>query len=222
VDVVSRSVVDRGAAVFLLILLPAVVSLAACTASDEPASNAIITTTQNPGGYRGAVLDRPYRLPDVALTDTAGRPFRLRDDTRKPVTLVFFGYTSCPDVCNTVLADVAAALRRMDAGARAKVELVFITTDPARDTPRVIRGYLDRFDPSFVGLTGRLPVIEQVAAALGVPLTGITKLPGGGYEVGHGAQVIGFTSDDGGRLVWTHPTAVRDLRHDITKLTQAT
>jgi protein SCO1 len=209
-------VVSRRAAVFLLILV-----LAGCTGTEEPSSTAIITTTQNPGGYRGAVLDRPYQLPDVVLTDTSGRPFRLREDTRKPVTLVFFGYTHCPDVCNTVLADVAAALRRMDPAARAEVELVFLTTDPARDTAPAIREYLDRFDPSFVGLTGRLPAIEQVAAALGVPLTGMKKLPGGGYEVGHGAQVIGFTSDDEGRLVWTHPTPVRDLRHDFTKLTQA-
>jgi protein SCO1 len=171
--------------------------------------------------FSGTRLDEPYDVPATALTDTDGEPFSLTEDTEEPLTLVFFGYTHCPDVCNTVLADVAAALRRMDPAARSKIQLVFLTTDPARDTPRVIREYLDRFEPAFVGLTGPLPVIERVAAALGVPLTGMRKLPGGGYEVGHGAQVIGFTSDDAGRLVWTHPTPVRDLRHDFGKLAQA-
>jgi len=195
--------------------------LAGCTGTEKPASNAIIATTPNPGGYRGAVLDRPYTMPDVVLTDTRGRPFRLRADTQKPVTLVFFGYTHCPDVCNTVLADVAAAMRRMDPALRDDVQLVFLTTDPARDKPAVIREYLDRFDPGFVGLTGRLTVIERVAAKLGVALTGTKALPGGGYEVGHGAQVIGFSSDDKGSLVWTQGTSVGDLRHDFTQLANA-
>jgi protein SCO1/2 len=205
-------------AVVLVVIVAGVIT--GCTGTEEPASNAIIATTPNPGGYRGAVLDRPYRMPDVALTDTADRQYRLRADTRKPVTLVFFGYTHCPDVCNTVLADVAAALRRMDPSLRDDVEMVFVTVDPARDTPAAIREYLDRFDPTFVGLTGRLAVIEGVARELGVALTGTTRLPSGGYDVGHGAQVIGFT-DDEGKLVWTHGTSVADLRHDFTKLARA-
>jgi protein SCO1/2 len=209
----------RAPAVVVVVILAGVIT--GCTGTDEPASNAIIAMTPNPGGYRGAVLDRPYRLPDVTLTDTSGRPFQLRADTRKPVTLVFFGYTHCPDVCNTVLADVAAAQRRLDPALRDDIELVFLTTDPARDTPAAIREYLDRFDPAFVGLTGGLSVIEEVAHHLGVALTGVTRLPGGGYEVGHGAQVIGFISDDEGKLVWTPGTSVADLRHDFARLARA-
>ena len=94
-------------------------------------------------------------MPDQVFTDTAGRRFTPAADADRPVTLVFFGYTHCPDVCNTVLANVASALRRIDAPVRDKVELVFITTDPQRDTPDVVRGYLDRFDPAYVGLTAR-------------------------------------------------------------------
>jgi protein SCO1/2 len=218
----GRRISVAGATALVAVLAGLLAALlAGCGGTDEPASNAIIAMSPNPDGYRGAVLEEPYRMPDVALTDTTGRPFRLRADTRRPVTLVFFGYTRCPDVCNTVLADVAAALRRMDRGLRDDVEMVFVTVDPARDTPGVIREYLDRFDPAFVGLTGRMSVNDQVAGGLGVALTGNARLPGGGYEVGHGAQVIGFTSDDAGRLVWTPGTPVGDLRHDFTKLAQA-
>jgi protein SCO1/2 len=209
---------DAVACLVLGVVLLAAIAACSSSGQQESASNAIIARTPNPGGYRGAVLDRPYVMPELTFTDTSGEEFRLREDTKAPVTLVFFGYTYCPDVCPTVLADVAAALRRMDAAQRAKIQLLFLTTDPARDKPRVIRAYLDRFDRSFVGLTGGLGDIEQAARALGVPLTGTSKLPGGGYEVGHGAQVIGFTSDDNGRLVWLPGTSVGDLRHDFTKL----
>jgi len=214
-------VVVNARTAVIVILAVAAGALAGCTGSDEPASNAIIATTPDTDGYRGAVLDQPYRMPDVVLTDTDGRPFRLRADTGKPVTLMFFGYTHCPDVCNTVLADVAAALRRTEPAVRAAIQMAFVTTDPARDKPRVIREYLDRFDPTFVGLTGRLAVIEDLAGEMGVPLTGASELPGGGYSVGHGAQVVGFTGDDEGRLVWTHGTPVGDLRHDFTRLVKA-
>jgi protein SCO1 len=215
------AVVNARPAVAVLVAALVVSGVLAGCSGGEAAPNAIIATTPDTDGYRGAVLDRPYRMPDAVLTDTDGRPFRLRADTRKPVTLVFFGYTHCPDVCNTVLADVASALRRTDPAVRAAIEMVFVTTDPARDKPRVIREYLDRFDPTFLGLTGRLDVIEHLAGELGVPLTGTRKLPGGGYEVGHGAQVIGFSGDDQGRLVWTHGTSVGDLRQDFTRLVKA-
>src|SRR5215210_6511513 len=93
------------------------------------------------GGFAGTAVENPYPLPDQAFTDTAGRRFTPAADADQPVTLVFFGYTHCPDVCNTVLANVASALRRVDAPVRDKVELVFITSDPECDTPDVVRGY---------------------------------------------------------------------------------
>jgi protein SCO1/2 len=181
-----------------------------------------IHTTADPHGFRGAVLPQPYTKPQLTFEDTAGRPFEFATATAaKPVTLVFFGYTYCPDVCNAVLADVASALRRMDPSLRQRVQMVFVTTDPKRDTPAAIRAYLDRFDRSFIGLTGSATSIEQAARSLGVYLTKATPLPGGGYEVGHGAQVIGFGKDGMAHVIWTPGTPVGDLRHDFTKLAEA-
>jgi protein SCO1/2 len=165
-------------------------------------------------------VDGLFTLPDVTFTDTAGAKFRLREDTRDPVTLLFFGYTSCPDICNAVLADVAAALRRADPTVRESTRLVFVTTDPARDTGPAIRAYLDRFDPSYVGLRAPMPTVRRAAAELGGALTGKEKLPGGGYEVGHGTQVTAFGPDERSLVLWTPGTPVADLRHDLGLLTR--
>jgi protein SCO1/2 len=188
--------------------------------SDNPGGAIIRTPAGDPNGLRGATLDRPYALPAKSLTDTNGNEFNLVTSTKKPVTLVFFGYTNCPDVCPTVMADLASALTKLDKSVRDQVQMVFITTDPARDTGPVIRKYLDRFDPSFVGLTGQLASIKSIAGAVGVPVEGMKKLPSGGYEVGHGAQVLGFGKDDKATVIWLSNAAIGDLAHDFGKLVQ--
>jgi protein SCO1/2 len=134
------------------------------------------------------------------------------------VTLVFFGYTNCPDVCGLVMADIATALSRLEPAVAADVQMLFITTDPARDTGPVLRSYLDHFNPSFEGLTGSMHDIRTVATALGVPVEGIQRLPDGGYDVGHGSQIVGLDAADEAPVVWTEGTPVSDLEHDITVL----
>ncbi|HET6737578.1 MAG TPA: SCO family protein [Kribbella sp.] len=199
----------------------ALLALAGCSSKQPQADNpggAIIRSSQDPSGMRGATLDRPYAMPASVLTDTDGKPFNLVTSTKKPVTLVFFGYTNCPDVCPTVMADVASALTKLDKSVQDQIQLLFITTDPARDTGPVIRKYLDRFDPAFVGLTGSLTSVKDIAKAVGVPVEGMQKLPSGGYEVGHGAQVIGFGKDDKATVIWLSNAAIGDLVHDFGKL----
>jgi protein SCO1 len=172
-------------------------------------------------GYRGIGLTQPYRMPDITLTDSTGSPYNLRRDTTKPVTLVFFGYTHCPDVCGLVMADMAAAMLQLEEPLAQDVQVLFVTTDPARDTPAVVKRYVDRFHPAFEGLTGPLPEIKAAAAPLGVPIEGMNRLPSGGYKVGHGSQIIGFAADDTARVVWTQGTPVEDLAADIHTLARA-
>jgi protein SCO1 len=206
------------------VLMVAVLVLAGCGADDEPvASNpggAVYEPPQDTDGFRGAGLLQLYRMPDVTLTDTSGSPYNLRSDTRRPVTLVFFGYTNCPDVCNLVMADLASALTRLEPALLGKVQPLFVTTDPARDTAAVLGEYVNRFHPAFEGLTGTLPQVKSAATPLGVPIEGMNRLPSGGYEVGHGTQVIGFTADDKARVVWTDGTPVEDLVADIHTLAE--
>jgi protein SCO1/2 len=174
----------------------------------------------DPAGYTGgSSLPEPYSMPEISLTDTSGRPYSLATTPSKPVTLLFFGYTNCPDVCITVLSDVALTLQRLAPADRDQIQFIFITTDPARDKEKQIRRYLDRFNSSFVGLTGPLPMIKRAATQVGVDIQGMKKLPSGGYEVGHSAQVIGF-SRNSGVVLWTPGTPIAALKHDFALLVE--
>jgi protein SCO1/2 len=174
----------------------------------------------DPAGYTGgSSLPEPYSMPEISLIDTSGRPYNLATTPSKPVTLLFFGYTNCPDVCITVLSDVALTLQRLAPADRDQIQFIFITTDPARDKEKQIRRYLDRFNSSFVGLTGPLPMIKRAATQVGVDIQGMKKLPSGGYEVGHSAQVIGF-SRNSGVVLWTPGTPIAALKHDFALLVE--
>ena len=171
----------------------------------------------DPAGYTGGYCCRS-RIPCPGLSiDTSGRAYNLATTPSKPVTLLFFGYAHCPDVCIAVLSDVSLALQRLAPADRDDVQLIFITTDPARDKEKQIRRYLDQFNPTFVGLTGQLSTIKRAASDVGVDMEGKRKLSSGGYEVGHSAQVIGF-SRDSGVVIWTPGTPVAALKHDFALL----
>jgi protein SCO1 len=168
--------------------------------------------------FAGAVLPEPYHAPSTELTDTDGHAFSLADSTDKPLTLVFFGYTHCPDECPTTMAALASAMLQLDDDDRQHVQVVFVTTDPARDTGPVIRSWLDHFSSSFVGVTGPLPTIKQVATDVGVPIAKGRRLASGGYDVTHGTQVLGLDRKDQIPVVWTLGTTAPEFAHDIHQL----
>lgn len=170
------------------------------------------------GDVAGAVLTDPYVVPDTALVDTEGEDFSLAADTDARLTLVFFGYTNCPDICQVVMSSLASAMTRLPESDRDAVEVVFVTTDPARDDAQVLRAYLDRFDPSFTGLTGDLDTISDIGLDLGVAVEKGEKLPSGGYEVAHSAQVIGIDADDRAPIVWTQGTSAAEFASDVHTL----
>src|SRR6201993_4053801 len=112
--------------------------------------------------YRGGLVAPPLPKPRFVLTDTSGAPFDFWNRTVGSVTLLFFGYTYCPDQCPTHMANIGAALKKLPPGVADQVKLVFVTTDPARDTPAELRRWLDMFDTRFVGLTGNEAALEVV------------------------------------------------------------
>lgn len=169
-------------------------------------------------GMHGAVPTEPYLVPALALTATDGSRTVLGADAERPLTLVFFGYTQCPDVCQLVMADIANALNRLEPAEREQVAMTFVTTDPARDDTETLRAYLDRFDPTFEGLTGPLPRIVALGEALGVPVAKGRKLPSGGYEVEHGTHVLGMTDDGSVPILWTQGTPPELVAEDIRRI----
>lgn len=206
----------RRAAVVLAAAL--LVTLAGCGRAQTVSQPRSGIVEDNPDGMHGAVLDEQYVMPDVTLTATDGRPYSLTRDTTKPITLVFFGYTHCPDICQAVMADIASALTRLEPQDRAKVGVLFVTSDPARDDPRTLREYLDRFDAGFEGVTGDLKTIVEAGNALGVAVERGDKLPSGGYEVVHGAQIVGVDARDRAPIVWTEGTPAGQLAEDLHAL----
>jgi protein SCO1/2 len=176
------------------------ISAAACGSSpassshSSPASNAHSATPSAPS-WAAALLPQPIRKPEFVLTDTQGKPYDFGARTAGRVTLLYFGYTHCPDACPLTMANLAAALRRLPASVSSKIAVVFVTTDPARDTPSQMKSWLDKFNPSFVGLTGTTLQLENAELQGGMGLA--QKVPDGkgGYGINHSAFTLVFTPD---------------------------
>ncbi|NEK93369.1 SCO family protein [Modestobacter muralis] len=146
-------------------------AVSACSTPISGAPVSDIVSAQEEDGYAGTLLSDPtISRPALVLTDTDGRPYDLQADV-DGVTALFFGYTRCPDVCPTTMADLATAVRELPAGARERVDVVFVTEDPDSDTPAVVREWLDRFDEDFIGLMGGQGRTDQVLDQLHVPRT---------------------------------------------------
>ena len=167
------------------------------------------------GTYAGIDLDPPYQRPSFTLTDTSGAAYDFATATKGRPTLLFFGYTNCPDVCPTTFADIAVALRKLDPAVAAAVQVVFVTTDPARDTPQVIREWLDRFDADlptpFVGLTGDQATLDQAQLSAGVPLA-----QDGGET--HSALLLLYGSDDAAHVAFDAGNTPKDIAADLAKV----
>ncbi len=200
----------------VLAVVVTLLALSGCTSADLGAAASSVEALPT-RGWHGTALTEPYAKPSVTLTDMNGRPFRIDRDTHRPVVLVVFGYTHCRWVCSRVLTDVAAALRPMDPGTRGRIQLLFVSVDPRRDTGAALRQYLAGFDPTFLGLTAPLPVVRMLGEDLGVPVTG-PQSDDADYTVGHGAQVVGFGPDGRAHLMWMPGTAPGDLRADLVRL----
>jgi protein SCO1/2 len=186
------------------VLLPLVLLVSACGSGSESLS--------------GAVLDQQYVVPSTPLTDDDGAAYTLTGSTEKRLTLVFFGYTHCPDICGVVMGTLASAMTRLDDADRKDVDVVFVTTDPARDTGPVLRRYLDHIDPSFIGVTGPLADIIEVGKGMHVGIEQGEKLPSGGYDVTHGTSVLGIDGHDRVPIVWSQDTSATQYASDIHQL----
>jgi protein SCO1/2 len=191
----------------------AVLSTACASPSQEVAAGG---TVQQSTKYKGTELAIPVTIPDVTLTDTDGKPYALKTQSAGKITLVYWGYTHCPDVCPTTMADVAEALKLLPADQRAEINVDFITTDPEEDTAPVLKAWLGKFSPSFVGLTGSVDQVDGSAKLAGVPVDPPTKQADGTLAVDHGTQVSVFGKDGVAHVVWLEGVTSKDMAHDIS------
>ncbi len=164
----------------------------------------------------GTVVDPPFTVASDELTTTDGTPYSLSRDTNAPLTLVFFGYTGCPDTCPAVLSSITSGLLKLTEAQRDQVDVVFVTSDPARDTPKVLRTYLDRFDRNIIGLSGEVDTVAKVGESVGVFVDSGEELPDGGYDPNsHGSYVIGINDDHEAPIFWSGDTAPSQFADDV-------
>ncbi len=190
------------------VLAAATALLVACASPAQP----IASTADAGGSLHGTEIGDVIPRPTLVLTDTSGQTFDLQHRPPGELTTLFFGYTNCPDVCPTTMADLAAARRQLNASDRERLNVVFVTEDPENDTPQVLRRWLDGFDPSFTGLTGGNDRTKQALDALKAPQTEIvpptphphdtgeggeqhSHATGSGDSVEHTGSVYAFTGD---------------------------
>lgn len=166
--------------------------------------------------YSGTVLQAPGAAPSMdGLVLADGTPLDITT-YRGDVLLVYFGYTSCPDVCPTTMAQAASARRRLGGGAD-RVHVLMVTIDPERDQLANLGDYVEAFDPSFDAAGGDLADIERVAAEYGIYFAKGDPL-GDGYAMDHTATLMGIDPDGNLRIVWSPPLDVDDLAADLDEL----
>lgn len=160
----------------------------------------------------GTWLPRPKPVGDFRLTDTSGRPFTRAELGGAP-TLMFFGFTRCPDVCPTTLTKLAQVRKR---AALASLRVLFVSIDPQHDSAPLLGAYVHAYDPAFLGLTGDAASILALTADFGVAASRV-PLPGGDYTMDHSAVL--FLLDARARIaaIFTPPFEVPALAADLRR-----
>ncbi|MEU8591127.1 SCO family protein [Streptomyces sp. NPDC048664] len=207
------------------LLASAALTLSACGSSDGGDKPVVSISAEDGSDQARSVLDQPFTKPDLVLTDTHGKKYDLRTETKGRPTLIYFGYTHCPDECPLTMNNLAVARKEVDRSTRLtqaqkdSLRIVFVTTDPERDTPSALGAWLKGIDPDVVGLSGDFATIQAGARSLGISIDPPRKGKDGKIVSTHGSQVIAFSpKTDAGYVVYNQNTTVDDYTKDLPKI----
>ncbi|MGW7195249.1 SCO family protein [Streptomyces chryseus] len=199
----------------------AALTLSSCGGDKADSGTTAVTDVSTaPADKAATVLDRPFKKPDLVLTDPQGKKYDLRERTKGKPTLIYFGYTNCPDVCPLTMSNIAIAYKKLPQADRDKLRVVFVTTDPERDTPQALGKWLKGAgDPAFTGLTGDFPTIQAGARQMGIGIDPPKKEKDGTVVSMHGAQVVAFSpKTDAGYVLYSEDTTADDYAKDLPAL----
>ncbi|NWF62842.1 MAG: SCO family protein [Chloroflexi bacterium] len=172
---------------------------------------------QSPPSFRGTLYGQPFPpAADFSLAKADGSQFRLSDQRGK-IVLLFFGYTSCPDVCPTTLAEMKLLMNELGNAAQ-NVQVVFVSVDPDRDTPQRIQAYAGNFYPSFLGLSGSLEELEPIWENYSIARETVESGSAFGVIINHTARLFLIDAQGQMRLSYAYQTPVKDIAHDIQLL----
>jgi protein SCO1/2 len=167
---------------------------------------------------RGTTYAEPYPpAPTINLARSNGEQFQL-EDLRGKIVLLFFGYTSCPDVCPTTMAELKTALDRIGPERAEKVKVVYVTVDPQRDDPQRVQEYANHFNKEFIGLSGPETDLAKIWSDYGVFRSVAEGSPATGYLVDHTARITLIDQEGNLRASYGFETPVEDIVHDLNLL----
>lgn len=191
-----------------LLLVGAALSVAWLAGCNQEGDSAAFNSTDITGAEFGNRFD---------LVDHRGEARQL-DDFRGKVVVLFFGFTHCPDVCPTTLAEFNAVLGQIGDEAAQRVQVLFVTVDPERDTPEVLSSYVTAFNPGFLGLTGTPEQIADVAREFRIIYKKVEGSRPGNYSVDHSAGTYIFDTQGRLRLYARYGQGHESLAQDIERL----
>ena len=196
----------------LFLILVALTALVACDNKFTPSVTKIAFVNTDITG-----IDYARK---ISLIDHNGQP-RTLEDFRGKLVLVFFGYTQCPDVCPTTLSEMANVMQLLEKDAD-KVQVLFVTLDPDRDTPALLSRYVPAFHPSFLGLVGDKAATDEVTKEFKLFVQKIPAKSGSGYTIDHTAGSYLFDTQGHIRLFIRHGQGVDPIVKDIRALLDST
>lgn len=193
----------RIRSLLLFILVVTLLIVVACTRAYE---------------LKGTPFDPPTSIPDIELMADNGQLFRL-SESNSDITLVYFGYTFCPDVCPLTMVHVKLALTQLEQTERARVQVIFISVDPERDTPQVLDRFLAAFDPTFIGLTDDFSKIQKVLPIFRVfAAKEVVENSKSDYLVSHTARLFLLNANHDILLTYPYDFEPEYLSSDLTYL----
>lgn len=185
--------------------------------SDKPgAESGMMTLTPASKTFMNSDVTGLGYARDFALNDQDGKPRTLADFKGKAV-VIFFGYTHCPDVCPTTMSEMAAVMKQLGPDAE-KVQVLFVTVDPERDTPALLKQYVPAFDPRFIALSGDLEATAKVAKEFRVFYQKVPGKEAGSYTIDHTAASYVFDPQGRVRLFVRHGQGPEPIAQDLKVL----
>jgi protein SCO1/2 len=183
-------------------------------------SRALLDRSEGPTLAKATLLEPARPLPPAQFVDQDGKPFGL-EQLRGHWSILFFGFTHCPDVCPTTLALLAQVEKNLtDLPSAQRPHVVLVSVDPQRDTPEQLAKYVKSFSPTFTGLTGEQKALHDFTLQMGVPVA-ITPLPDGSYTVDHSAAIFVIDPSGALRALSSTPHNVPIIAADYRSLIEA-
>jgi protein SCO1 len=203
----------------------AVMVVTAVTASGCASSSATSSTSNNDPGlvlintskYKGNIVASVAKPSGTLMADD-GKAFNVQTDTKGIVTLLYFGYTNCPDLCPLTMSNVSVAIRLLPKADQSKVLVLFVSVDPYRDTLATLRSWLGKFNPAFIGLRGTLTQVQAFEQQTGLPTGPVFSDGAGQVQLDHATEMFAYGTDNVAHEAFFPSTPPAAIANDLKLL----